>query len=327
MIAIVTYHYVRDLPRTRYPAIKGLLTSELDAQLDYIAARYTVCRLADFRAALRGEYSLPENACLLTFDDGFADHYDTVLPRLLRRGMAGSFFVPARPVLKDVVLDVHKIQFLLAAVSDLDLLKETIGTRLAEYRDEYPVPSDQELWAAHARAGRYDLPAVMFVKALLQHALPEGVRARLVNDLFTQYVTRDEPTFARELYLDLRRIRELVEAGMEIGGHGYEHVCFGGADIEAQRREIDGTVRFLCACSMAKRSSGSPNLNGWAMCYPYGSYDATTLALLRHAGCSIGLTLRVGHVNDLSRPLELPRLNTNDLPPRGSDVQEWYGDS
>ena len=36
------YHYVRDLARSRYPAIKGRTLEAFDAQLDHIAERYTV---------------------------------------------------------------------------------------------------------------------------------------------------------------------------------------------------------------------------------------------------------------------------------------------
>jgi hypothetical protein len=54
------------------------------------------------------------------------------------------------------------------------------------------------------------------------------------------------------------------------------------------------------------------------MCYPFGSYDATTLDLLRQRGCALGLTTRVDLASDLARPLELPRLDTNDLPTSAS---------
>jgi hypothetical protein len=62
--------------------------------------------------------TLPERALLLTFDDGYADHYQTVFPLLDRLGLQGSFFPPARAILERRVLDVNKIHFLLAGVAD-----------------------------------------------------------------------------------------------------------------------------------------------------------------------------------------------------------------
>ena len=36
--------------------------------------------------------NIPENSCLLTFDDGYKDHIDYVLPELMKRKLQGSFF-------------------------------------------------------------------------------------------------------------------------------------------------------------------------------------------------------------------------------------------
>ena len=95
---------------------------------------------------------------------------------------------------------------------------------------------------------------------------------------------------------------------MEIGVHGAEHVWLETLTADEQRREIERTRHFLADVH------GGPPVD-WAMCYPFGSYDATTIALLREAGCAIGLTTRVAVADSLARPLELPRLDTNDLPP------------
>lgn len=51
------------------------------------------------------------------------------------------------------------------------------------------------------------------------------------------------------------------------------------------------------------------------MCYPYGAYNDTLLALLRDWGCAIGLTTEVAVAQlGTDNPLALPRLDTNDLP-------------
>jgi hypothetical protein len=61
------------------------------------------------------------------------------------------------------------------------------------------------------------------------------------------------------------------------------------------------------------------------MCYPFGAYTAETLALLPAAGCALGLTTRVGVAADLSEPLVLPRLDTNDVPFRGEPPTTGQG--
>ena len=76
------YHYVRDFPNTKYPAIKGLLTNQFRGQLAYLKKHYTFVTIEDCLNSLYNETNLPANACLLTFDDGYIDHFVTVFPIL-----------------------------------------------------------------------------------------------------------------------------------------------------------------------------------------------------------------------------------------------------
>ena len=59
-LTIVMYHYVRELPFTRYPRIKGLMTRRFVGQLDYLARHYHFVTVEQCVAALRGKAKLPE---------------------------------------------------------------------------------------------------------------------------------------------------------------------------------------------------------------------------------------------------------------------------
>ncbi len=118
-VTIVMYHYVRELGRSRFPEIKGLSLERFSRQLDHIQANYTPVTVEMILDALKSpEQSLPPNALLLTFDDGYSDHFTNVFPLLDARGIQGCFFPPARAILEHKVLDVNKIHFVLAAVRD-----------------------------------------------------------------------------------------------------------------------------------------------------------------------------------------------------------------
>ncbi len=132
-------------------------------------------------AAVRGGGVLPHNACLLTFDDGFIDHYTTVFPRLQRRGWSGCFFPAAVPVLQHVVLDVHKIHFILAATREPRGLVTRLFELLSPYRARFELPADEALYERLATPGRFDPAEIVFVKCMLQRELPDAVRAEIVN--------------------------------------------------------------------------------------------------------------------------------------------------
>jgi peptidoglycan/xylan/chitin deacetylase (PgdA/CDA1 family) len=309
MLTIVMYHYVRDLQRTQFPRIKSLLTEKFESQLEYISKSYSVCSFAEVIASTRGEGELPPNPCILTFDDGLKDHYETVFPRLAERRLPGAFFPCSRPTEEHCVLDVHKIQFILAATTNHGDLMEELLKLIDDCRSRYAIPPTEELRQRFAGSSRFDPPPVVFIKSVLQWALPPEVRSELTNALFLKYVSNDEAEFSASLYMQLPNIREMASYGMEIGGHGHNHEWLGKRPAAEQTYEIQKTVSFL-ADVLGHRPKD------WVMCYPFGSYSSDTLNLLSKTECAYGLTTKVG-LASLTHPLELARLDTNDLPSEG----------
>ena len=51
------------------------------------------------------------------------------------------------------------------------------------------------------------------------------------------------------------------------------------------------------------------------MCYPYGSFNKTTVELLKVSNCCLGLTTNVGEAKlEIKDRYSLPRYDTNDFP-------------
>lgn len=284
-LTIVTYHYVRD--RARVPA---RTTVELEAQLDHVARNYECLSVEEVAGG-----GWPESACLLTFDDGLVEHLDTVAPALERRRLTGVFCVPAQPVLERCVLDVQKTQFLLATVPDHAALGDRI-LELAEVEDE------EAFRAQNTLPHRFDPPETVFLKRALQDGLPEERRRAVLDRLFRDYVADDERAFADTIYLTLEGCRKLVRRGHEVIGHGYEHRRLALLDEAAQRAEIERTREFVATVG-----------GTWALSYPYGSRNDTTLRLLEQHGCLLALTTEPRRATEEDSLLELPRIDTNDL--------------
>ena len=307
-VTIVMYHYVRDLEHSRYPAIKGLSLERFRWQLDHIQDHYVPISVEDlFEAASTVTNKLPENAILLTFDDGYSDHFLNVFPMLDARGIKGCFFPPAQAVLEHVVLDVNKIQFVLAVAPDVTKLLEHVFAAIDEFRSQYELKSREEYLAAVTEKHRYDAREVTVIKRLLQRELPEPVRIEIVRRLFAEYVTRDEASFARELYMSLDQIECLRRHGMHIGSHGYTHAWMNHISQCEQAVETERSLEFL---KVVGAGDGD-----WTMCYPYGGFNDSLLQVLRERSCRLGFTVEP-RIADLNRDnlLTLPRIDTNDLP-------------
>ena len=99
ILTIVMYHYVRDLRHSRYPEIKGLSRDEFAEQVQYIKRHYNVVSGQELMNAIAEDSPLPPRPLLLTFDDGYIDHFTEVFPVLDRANLPGCFFPPAKCIL------------------------------------------------------------------------------------------------------------------------------------------------------------------------------------------------------------------------------------
>ena len=93
-LTIVMYHYTRDLVHSRYPGIKGLDVDLFRQQIAFFKERFSVVAMEQVLDCVERKYALPDNALLLTFDDGYIDNYTFAFPILEENHMQGSFFIP-----------------------------------------------------------------------------------------------------------------------------------------------------------------------------------------------------------------------------------------
>ena len=106
---IAMYHYTRDLKHSRYPKIKGLDFPLFREQILFLKDHFHVVTMEQVLDAAEGKDTLPENAVLLTFDDGYLDNYTYAMPILEEAGIQGSFFIPGKTFAQHQLLDVNKI--------------------------------------------------------------------------------------------------------------------------------------------------------------------------------------------------------------------------
>lgn len=315
---IVMYHYVRELAETRFPAIRGLTTSRFRAQIAYMRRFHRFVTVDDVIEACHGGRELPANAALLTFDDGYSDHYLNVFPILDAEGIQGVFFPPVCATRDGRVLDVNKIHFTLASVPSAAGLLREVYDELDRLRAAgHAIAPNHELYERLAIPGEFDPPQIIFIKRLLQRELPQPVRAEIVDALFRRHVAEDERAFARELYMSEEQLRTMRRHGMAIGSHGTEHRWMNTLAPAEQRAEIEGSLDFLADLGVPR--------DAWTMCYPYGAHDASLRSICAELGCRAAFTTEF----DLARlepghALTLARLDTNHLPQQAdAEPVEW----
>lgn len=317
------YHYVRDLHNSRFPEIKGLDVSLFKEQIIYLKKHYNFVTAEQVIASFKKEEKLPPKAVLLTFDDAYIDHFTNVFPILGHHKIQGCFYPPVKAIVEHSVLDVNKIHFTLAATpqKDFNNLLNRIKSLLEHYREEYSLQSYEFYFNKLAISNRFDSKEIIFIKRLLQVELPEKLRNIIVNRLFIETIKMEEEAFSRELYMNKEQIQYMVDCGMHIGSHGYDHYWLGALSKEKQESEILKSINFI--------HEVGGDLNNWTMCYPYGNYNSDTIEILKKLNCRFGLTTYVGLVSTTSSEedavFKLPRLDTNDIPKQANaKTNEWF---
>lgn len=311
---ISMYHYTRDLTHSRYPSIKGLDLPLFREQLQYFKDYFNVVTMEQVIASLSGEETLPSNSLLLTFDDGYIDNFTYALPLLEEFGFQGSFFIPGKAFSTHKLLDVNKVHYILAASKPNILLSDLMG-RLDYYRGtEFDYPSNDELWREYAVANRFDDEGVIFIKRILQTAIPEAVRNKISSDLFKMHVGITEEQLAYELYMTENQIRTMKRHGMFIGIHGYDHYWLGNLSPEKMREDVSKALETMDEFINSKE---------WVMNYPYGSFNDDVLRFIEEKGACLGLTTEVRIAEIGKDPvLKLPRLDCNDFPPKSENYKK-----
>ena len=112
------------------------------------------------------------------------------------------------------------------------------------------------------------------------------------------------------------QVEQLVRDGMHVGCHGYDHYWWNRLKSNALTQEIRKSKEFL--------QSVGCNMSNWTACYPYGSSSPEVIDELQKQGCSIAFTTEVSVANlSLDSGYLLPRLDTNDFPPKSENYLRY----
>lgn len=310
---VIMYHYVRNLKSSRYPEIKGLDLALFKEQISFLKQNFQFLGVEEV-LSIRQASDLKKDSVLLTFDDGYIDHYTNVFPILKENNIQGFFSMPGKIIREKKVLDVNKIHFILAS-APIEKIKTMVLERLNYYRGmEYDIPSNEELYQKLAKANRFDHKDVIFIKRLLQVELPERLRNQITEELFKEFISLSEEAFAEELYLNMDQIKLMKQQGMYFGIHGYEHYWMNRLEEENLIIDIEAALDVF---------DGVVDGNRWICCYPYGSYSDLVIERIKKMGAVAGLSTDVNrYIPEKDDIFKIPRLDTNDMPPKSNNYQK-----
>ncbi len=298
------YHYIRDVKKSRYPNLKALEFKSFKKQVNFLKKKFNIINQDNLIEILNNKKIPKKPSILLTFDDGFSDHYKYVLPYLSKKKLSGIFFPSVETIEKNIVSDTHKIHFILEKQNDNRKVLKSIFF----YLDKFFKISPNKINLKNLNLDNHvNDKETMIIKNLLQFYLEKKIRKKIINLLFKKFVTSDEKAFSEKLYMKKKQIKIMLQNNMKFGVHGYEHLWLGNLKTHNQKIDIKKSLNFF-----KKKLLTSTNLS---FCYPYGSYNKNTLKILKKFDIKYGFSSDPGSITkkNINQLLTLPRFDTVDL--------------
>tara|TARA_B110000444_G_C18258735_1_gene330976 strand:- start:32 stop:511 length:480 start_codon:yes stop_codon:yes gene_type:complete len=154
---------------------------------------------------------------------------------------------------------------------------------------------------------RFDSKETNIIKRLLQFYLPEKIRNKIMNLLFTKILNIELNDFSKILYMNKNQVKEMYSEKMCFGSHGDFHYFLGKLNKKDQEKEIKNSINFFKKLKF--------DTSSFSICYPSNSYNSDTLKLLTKYNIDFGLTAFRGRIdkNNISNNLIYPRFDANDF--------------
>lgn len=307
MLDIIMYHYVRPIKKSNLPRLKGLEVDAFERQISYLKKKRTIISPSGLTEYLVNGQKIPDNAALLTFDDGYKDHIQYALPILKRHNVEAAFYPPKGAINGEHLLDVNAVHLILANSCDDRAALGAVRTSMLN--SGYSESEYDALLKSIDTQSRYDSAEAIQVKRLLQHAIPTELRTIIIAEVFASVTGQSMQECARQLYMDRSDLRELHRSGMHIGSHTCSHPWLSKLDRGNQFSQINDSLKFLREVGVLPEC--------WSFCFPYGDYNHDTLEILSELGCTFSVTTKPNSVatTDLKAIRHtLPRFDTNDFP-------------
>jgi glycosyltransferase involved in cell wall biosynthesis/peptidoglycan/xylan/chitin deacetylase (PgdA/CDA1 family) len=267
--------------------------------------------LRDLVATFRSG-DMPARASVLTFDDGYADNFHNAQPLLQSFEIPATFFLTTGAIgspnefwwdeLDRLLLQPGRLPNLLQLDINGAIQKWELGDA-ADYSEEHFRRDSRWKAPENPPSSRHALYVALW--RLLQ-PLTENDRRSVLNELLV-WAGREAHGRSTHRPLSLDEVTALgQEKLVEIGSHTVTHPVLPELPFEMQRDELRRSKARL------EEILGRPVTS---FAYPYGSYAAGTVPIVRESGYACACSTNDGVVTRSADWYQLPRV----------EVQDWDG--
>lgn len=314
----VTYHYVRPAYAYPYSGINGVTTQVFREQMIMLRGISTFVSLKQVLEAVRTGIPLPDNAVLITFDDGLREHVEHALPILDELEIPAVFYVNTASIDGQKMMSVHMLHHLMAHFPLRNLLSKVLEVYQSVVGRSAQLAED----AIADKTYKYGSLLAKRFKYFLNYTIPFKYYDVVVARLFEEIWQGSKEELYQDLYMNRCQVQMLASRGY-LGSHGHDHVNLG------RLSQVEATRDIVVARDLLEAWTGEKLRS---FCYPYGTLQSCPIEiaqLVQKLGYEMAVTVERGVNCDFLNPMFVGRYDCNDVPGGKSftgDIQSFFED-
>lgn len=275
-LSVFLFHKVPSVANPMMP--QDVHLASFERLLDTMVSIFNVIPLEEAVSLLRAG-KLPSRAACITFDDGYANWINGVVPALHKRNLHATFFITSgqfygRPLWHERI--AHAVLQCRSAVLKLD----------------HPAFVPLPMTTLQQRAA-----AVQYLERSLKYlTLP----AR--NDLLAALEVLTGARMEHVPVMPVADLRAIHALGFGIGAHTVDHPILLYCDDATARREIGQTREELNGLV-----GGAVTAFAYPNGHPYADFSSRHVELVKQAGYTCAVTTHCGVATGATSPFQIPR--------------------
>jgi len=286
---ILSYHSVSDHrdQNFRYVAPNIAVSPRVfESHIAFLSRNYRIISLDDVVAWINGATSLPRQAVVITFDDGYRDNFLYAYPILKKYGVTGTFYVVTDAIGNAHPLWTCEVRDLVHQAREGHITLSCVGSQRLDLSDE--------------EAKKQTIQTV----SRIMRCSNKKARRVLLQEM-REKLARKEESPRHDVMMNWDELREMKQGGMCIGSHSMSHPLLPEIPQEDAAIEIAGSKAKI------EEELGAPVAH-LAYPNPGGSVHVNekVKALVRHAGY---LTARKVFKGSVSQDSDLFELNGRNI--------------
>lgn len=306
LLNIITYHYIKDLSLKKNKNFKALDIKIFKKQIFFLKKKYNVLSPEEVHFNFANNKKFKKKDVWLTFDDGYKDHFNNVLPILEKHKLKGSFYPTVVGSKCKKLLDINKIHLILKETKDYDFVINFIKTQYKLEKSNKGDSFENLLLKINTKIP-YDNKKTIIIKSLLQSLLDSKLRTKICDKLLIKIYKKKLNKVSSNFYMNLKEIKQLYNMGHEIGLHGYNHYPLNILNKIEKKQEIVNSYNYWKSNNLIKKN--------WSFCYPFGIHDTESIEILKKIKCNIAITTDKSKLilKPSFKKLAVSRIDTNEV--------------